>query len=509
MQHSLPERALSRRLLQRLLCAALTVVSAAAWAFDFEDVAREAALQAQQPYVAAPADAQLAALNYDDYRNIRFRAEHALWRDAGSDFRVHFYARGGGQTRELQLHEIVDGQVRDIRVPSEAFRNDAANGLVPAAGAAGWRLNFPLNQPGVSDELIVFLGASYFRALGAGLQYGLSARGLAIDTVGGPTGEEFPVFTRFWLERPAPGAREARFYALLDSPRAVGAYAFTVRPGQATTLDVRARITLRAPVAMLGIAPLTSMFLYGENQPVTGDYRPEVHDSDGLQLRGSDGEWLWRPLVNPPGVFVTSFAQRDPRGFGLMQRDRQFAHYEDLEARYEKRPSAWIEPLGGWGEGRVELLQFRAPLETHDNIGAYWVPAQLPAPGQAAEWAWRMHVGGAALADPPGAWVVQSRRGHGYRATAAAPQHLQFHVDFEGPALAGLAPDAVAAIASGNANVRVMSTTVQPHAANGGWRVTLDIERLDARAPVEMRMFLRSGERTLSETWSLALPPEA
>ena len=260
---------------------------------------------------------------------------------------------------------------------------------------------------------------------------------------------------------------------------------------------------------MLGSAPVTSMFVYGENQPVTVDYRPDVHDSDGLQLRGSDGEWLWRPLVNPPGVFVTSVAQRDPRGFGLMQRDRQFAHYEDLEARYEKRPSAWIEPLGGWGEGRVELLQFRAPLETHDNIGAYWVPAQLPAPGQAAEWAWRMHVGGAALADPPGAWVVQSRRGHGYRATAAAPQHLQFHVDFEGPALAGLAPEAVAAIASGNANVRVMSTTVQPHAANGGWRVTLDIERLDARAPVEMRMFLRSGERTLSETWSLALPPEA
>lgn len=496
-------------MLRFLLSVMLVLAAASARAFGFEDVAREAARVAAQPYQPVPVDARLAALGYDDYRSIRFRREFALWREGEGGFQVNFYPLGAGQARPLQLHEIVDGTVRPVDVPAAAFRNDASNGVVPAPGAAGWRLNFPLNRPDVSDELIVFLGASYFRVLGAGLQYGLSARGLAIDTVGGPRGEEFPVFTRFWLERPAPGATEARFYALLDSPRAAGAYAFTIRPGAVTTVDVRARVTLREPVAMLGIAPLTSMFQFGENQPLADDYRPEVHDSDGLQVRTAAGEWLWRPLVNPPGVFVTSFALHNPRGFGLMQRDRAFVRYEDLEARYDLRPSAWVEPLGDWGHGRVELLQFHTPDETQDNVGAYWVPAALPAPGEPLELAWRLHVGGEGLAPPPNAWVTQSRRGHGYRAAKPTPNQLQFHVDFAGPALDGLGPDAVQAVASANGNAGTLRAIAQPHAARGGWRVTLDVERLDVRTPLDLRLFLKSGDRTLSETWSYALPPES
>lgn len=501
------------------LCLAL--LAARALAFGFEDVAREAAAVASRPYQAPAADARLAALSYDEYRAVRFRPEQALWREAGLPFQVHFFPLGRGNVRPLRLHEVVQGEVRPLDVPASSFRNDGEAAGLPVAGAAGWRAHFPLNDPARSDELIVFLGASYFRAVGAGLHYGLSARGLAIDTVGGSAGEEFPAFTAFWLERPAPGARELRFLALLESPRASGAYEFTVRPGATTTVDVRARIHLRAPVAMLGVAPLTSMFLSGETQPSADDYRPEVHDSDGLQIALGNGaagpgggEWLWRPLVNPRGVFVTSFAATSPRGFGLMQRDRAFASYEDLETRYDRRPSAWVEPLGDWGAGRVQLLQFGTPDETHDNVGAWWAPDSLPTPGgPPLELAWRVHFGGEGLARPPGAWVMQSRRGHGYRdeKLPREREHHQIHVDFVGPALAdfaGRGADAVHVAVSGNANVRALRAIAQPNAVTGGWRVTVDFRRIDPKQAVELRAFLQAGERTLSETWAFALPPE-
>ncbi|MBI5721381.1 MAG: glucan biosynthesis protein G [Burkholderiales bacterium] len=495
-----------------LAASAAAFFVSGAGAFGFEDVAREAEALAARPYQPPAGNARLAALSYDEYRSVRFVPDKALWRDTGSPFQVHFLPLGRTFQQPLTLHEIVGGEARPIAVPASMFRNDGKAAGLPVPGAAGWRLHFPLNGPAYSDEVIVFLGASYFRAVGAGLHYGLSARGLAVDMVGGTT-EEFPSFTSFWLERPAPGAREMRFYALLDSPRVTGAYQFLVRPGATTTVDVRARIRLRAPVHQLGIAPLTSMFLTGENQPATDDYRPEVHDSDGLQVAlgpAAGAEWLWRPLSNPRGVFVTSFAATSPRGFGLMQRDRVFASYEDLETRYDRRPSAWVEPLGDWGAGRVQLLQFGTPDETHDNIAAAWVPDLLPEPGRPLELAWRVHIGGAGLAEPPGAWVVQSRRGHGWRDPKLPRPRgaLQFHVDFVGPALAGLPADAVRASASGNANVRALRAIAQPNAVTGGWRVTIDFERIDPKQAVELRAFLQAGERTLSETWAYALPPE-
>jgi glucans biosynthesis protein len=490
--------------------AALWASGAAA--FGFDDVAREAERLAASPYQPAPAAPSLAALSYDDYRALRFRPERALWADTGSAVQLQFFPLGRGNVRPLRLHEIVAGEVRPVAVPAADFRNDGTAPGVPVAGAAGWRAHVPLNDPARRDELIVFLGASYFRAVGAGLHYGLSARGLAIDTVGG-SGEEFPAFTAFWFHRPPPGAKELHFLALLDSRSATGAYEFRVRPGAATTVDVRARIYLRRPVAMLGIAPLTSMFLGGETQPAADDFRPEVHDSDGLQIAFAGGEWLWRPLLNPRGVFVSTFAADSPRGFGLMQRDRAFTSYEDLEARYDLRPSAWVEPLGDWGRGAVQLLQFGTPDETHDNIGAWWRPDPLPVPGRPLELAWRVHFGGAGLAQPPGAWVAQSRRGHGYREAGVPerrprPGHWQYHVDFVGPALAGLPADAVRAVASADGNVRGLRTIAQPNPVTGGWRVTVDFERVDPARAVELRAYLQAGDRTLSETWALALPPE-
>jgi glucans biosynthesis protein len=486
---------------------------AASCAFGFDDVAREAAALARQPYQAAPAaDAGLAALSYDEYRDIRFRPERALWRDAGSLFQVQFFPLGRGFSRPLRLFELSDGEVRALQVPAADFSvgaagSSAAGSVRPRAGAAGWRMSFPLNSPRQQDEVVAFLGASYFRALGEGQLYGLSARGLALDTVGG--GEEFPAFTAFWFERPAPGVREVRFYALLDGPRVAGAYQFVLRPGTDTVLEVQARLHLRAPVATLGVAPLTSMFLSGENQPMAHDYRPEVHDSDGLLIEAGDGEQIWRPLTNPKQAFVSSFALKSLRGFGLMQRDRAFTSYEDLEARYHRRPSAWVEPLGNWGAGRVELLQFGTPDETHDNIVAYWVPEQLPPIGTPLDLSWRVRWTLAGTAGPKQARVLQTRRGHGYRQAPLPPQRHQLHVDFAGPGLDGLDQAApVEAVASGNANVSLLHANAYPNPERGGWRVSLDFERIDAGQPVELRLQLRLAGNVLSETWAYALAPE-
>lgn len=511
-------RTLAHGLRRWAVLGAFLSLAGTALAFDLDDVSRLAAVAASAPYrPAPPADAATAALTYDAYRELRFRPERGLWRGKSSTFEVQFFPLGRSFTRPLRMVEIADGKVIPIVVRRSAFDTKGAWPAQPgdpAVGVAGWRMTHPLNGAEPRDEVIALLGASYFRAIGAGQGYGLSARAVAIDTVGGRA-EEFPDFTAFWLERPPAGAKEMTFYALLDGPSVAGAYRFVVRPGATTVVDVQARLYFRRSVAMLGIAPLTSMFLSGENQPVATDYRPEVHDSDGLQIHTAAGEWLWRPLTNPGSTFVTSFATASPRGFGLMQRDRAYASYEDLEARYERRPSAWVEPLGDWGPGRVELLQFHTPDETHDNVVAYWVPERAPQPGVPLDFAWRVHWAGDDAIAPPAARVVQTRRGHGYRRTPTADDHLQFHLDFAGPGLpkpgSASAADAepVTAVASGNANVRGLRAIAYPNPARGGWRVTLDFERQDAGQPVELRVFLRRGEQTLSETWSYALAPEA
>ncbi|WP_082521790.1 glucan biosynthesis protein G [Ramlibacter sp. Leaf400] len=488
-----------------------------------DSVAELARSRSTQPWRVPAADlpAELAALDYDGLRDIRFRPDQALGRDAGLPFETMFFHRGRYHPQPVRVHEVLEnGQVRDVpwrRTDYDYGKNTLSTQGWPDLGHAGFRVHYPLNNSAYKDELVVFLGASYFRALGAGQQYGLSARGLAIDTAGASGPEEFPRFSEFWIERPRAGATELVIHALLESPRATGAYRFVVRPGRSTVMDVSARVFLRTgvaqPVATLGLAPLTSMFLFGENQPRPGDFRPEVHDSDGLLVESASGEWLWRPLQNPDKPVVTSFAVPGVRGFGLMQRDRAFASYEDAEARYERRPSAWVKPVGDWGPGRVELLQLPTPDETHDNIAAYWVPARLPAPGEAIAFAYELHWQGDAPQRPPGAWTVQSRRGQGYqRAEQAAltAGQVQFVVDFTGPALDALPPDApVRVVANSDANGRIEQQLVYFNAASRSWRMTLRVRPIDPAQPVELRAFLQHGNDTLSETWTYIVLPDA
>jgi len=483
--------------------------------FDFDALARLAQERAQgAPTVSPPLPAQLQSIDYDGLRDIRFRPPRALWRDAQLPFETMFFHRGLYQREAVQVHEITPQGVRPVPYDSGDY-DFGKNAFQPQAwgdlGHAGLRVHYPLNSPQYKDELVVFLGASYFRALGAGQQYGLSARGLAIDTVGGASGEEFPRFTAFWLERPAPEARQLVVYALLESPRATGAYRFEVVPGAQTVMRVRARIFLRGPVATLGIAPLTSMFFFGENQPRAGDFRPEVHDSDGLMIASGDGEWLWRPLQNPARPTANSFSVRQLRGFGLMQRDRAFASYEDTESRYERRPSAWVQPVGDWGPGRVELLQLPTPDETHDNVVAYWVPAQLPAQGEPLDLSYEVAWQGDVQQRPPGGWATQSRRGIGYSRSDARTLagQVQYVIDFTGPALDALPADAaVQAVVTADANGRVLEQLAYPNPAGKSWRLTVRVQRVDPSQPVELRAFLQHGQHILSETWSNIVLPD-
>ena len=488
--------------------------------FDFESVTRLARERAAQPYRASSAKlpADLARLDYDGVRDIRWRPERALWRAEKLPFEAMFFHLGLNQTEPVLINEVTPQGVRHVRYDTADF-DYGKNAVRPQdwgdLGFAGFRLHNHLNSPSYMDELVVFQGASYFRALGQGQQYGLSARGLAIDTAGGSGGEEFPRFTEFWLVRPGAGATQATVYALMDSPRATGAYRFDITPGAQTTTTVHSRVFLRGgvgqPIATLGVAPLTSMFFFGENQPRKEDFRPEVHDSDGLMVATGEGEWLWRPLQNPKQALVTSFATNNPKGFGLMQRDRQWSSYEDVEARYERRPSAWVRPLHDWGAGRVELVQLPTPDETHDNIVAYWVPAQLPAPGQPLEFAYELSWQGGEQQRPPGAWVAQSRRGMGYmkQGAAALRQQVQYVVDFEGPALQALPEGAaVKAVVSSDANGRVLESNAYRNPATGQWRMTVRIQRAHAGRPVELRAFLQHDNHAVSETWTHIILPE-
>lgn len=500
-----------------LLAVAFFLAAAAAsdaCAFSFADVDRRARELSAKPYVkpASTLPKQLRELGYDQTRDIRFDPSRSLWRAQKLPFEVQFFHLGGIFDQPVRIYEVVDKEVREIVFDATDFnygKNKIDRSQIGKIGFAGLRVHFPLNvvasAPGYKDELVSFLGASYFRALGQGQRYGASARGLAIDTAE-RQGEEFPRFEQFWLERPVPGAKQLVIYALLDSRRVTGAYRFVIRPGEETATEVQSRLYLREPVAKLALAPLTSMFFFGENQRAPNeDFRPEVHDSDGLAIHAADGEWIWRPLVNPRRLLVTSFALTDPRGFGLMQRDRQFDRYEDLEARYELRPSVWIEPVSKWGAGRVELVQIPTPNEANDNIVAYWVPGAAPAPGTPLDFSYRVLWLKNTDRRPATGWVVQTRRGHGFQ-NASPNDSIKLTVDFDGPALRKVPVNAPLQADVSIANGQSLDLIVHRNDATGGWRMVLELRRQDREKPTEIRAVLRNGKDVLSETWNYIVP---
>jgi glucans biosynthesis protein len=477
--------------------------------FDFEDVVRRARdLAAADFDTASPALPEaLNKLDFDAWRDIRFRPDKAFLGANGSQFRLQLFHLGHLYRRPVTINTIRDGIAAPIPYSANLFdygRTKIDKPLPVNLGFAGFRLHYPLNSPKVFDEVIAFLGASYFRFLGRDQHYGMSARALAVEA--GTTNEEFPFFREFWIETPEPGADQATVYALLDGPSATGAYRFDLYPGIETAIEVSAELFPRKPNVKFGLAPLTSMFFIGEDDHrFNDDFRPELHDSDGLLIHSGTGEWIWRPLRNPVKPVVSAFLDKDVRGFGLLQRDRDFDHYQDLDLAYEMRPSLWVEPRGSWGEGRVELVELPTGHETNDNIVASFVPKDSPESGKDFSYAYRI-VAGLDLAQvSPNGRVLNT-----YQTVAAAlgsadppmPGSRRFIIDFTGGDLPYYAADPqLVEVVPSTSQGTITRSFIVPNAHTKGFRAIIDVQ-LEPGQSADLRAFLRTGSRALTETWT-------
>ncbi|MDB5542493.1 MAG: glucan biosynthesis protein [Devosia sp.] len=521
--YSIPTYQLGRRAFLKAAAAtaalltttSLTRVASAqesgAQAFDFDVLTAQVRAKAAETFDAsvAPLPKLFAGLNYDGYRKIQFDPAHAKWLDNNSGFQVQAFPMGWLFKEPVGVFEVANGQARPFGFSNADFHFfDNSMGVEAAAepfpGIAGFRINYPVNQPDKMDELVSFLGSSYFRALGRNNVYGLSARGLVINSwVSGP--EEFPRFSAFWLERPTEG-QPLVAYASLEGPSVTGAYRFEITPAsdaaQETVIDITARLFFRADIGEIGIAPLTSMFLFAEtNRAGFDDYRPQVHDSNGLLIE-RDGEVFWRALNNSDQLGNSYLWQNNPRAFGLYQRDRSFETYQDAGAHYERRPSARIEPVGDWGQGSVRLIEAPSKLEVDDNIVAFWIPTDPVKAGDEREFHYRL-IWGDLLPkkDTPLAYVVETRAGQGGVSGVANDEKLRkFVIDFSGGELDTMPTDAkldVIATASGG---EITSSALSKIAANGHWRLALDV-MIDGPGPVELKANIASTGRTLTETW--------
>ena len=472
------------------------------WAFNLDDVAAKAKDLAGQKFEAPKSNLPpvFRDMKYADYQKIRFLQEKAEWAKDKTPFKLSFYHQGMHFDTPVKISEITANKVEEIKYdPSRFDFGDVPHDAdtTKDLGYAGFRVLYPINKADKQDEIMTLLGASYFRVVGKGHRYGLSARGLAIDTAL-PSGEEFPRFREFWIEKPKPNDKHLVIYALLDSPRSTGAYKLTLRPGADTLVDVKSRVYLRDHVSRLGIAPLTSMYLFGPNQPSkVMNYRPALHDSEGLSIHAGNGEWLWRPLNNPKHLAVSNFSVENPRGFGLLQRQRAFSDYEDLDDEYEKRPSAWIEPKGDWGKGTVDLVEIPTADETNDNIVAFWSPEKLPEPGKPFEYDYRLRwtIKEDQLHSPELGWVKQTLRSTGdvkqSNLIRQADGTVAFLVDFIGPNLAALPADtAVRSQVSVGDNAELVENNLRYNPETKGWRLTLRLKVQDPKKSTEMRAAL-------------------
>ncbi|ATA23581.1 glucan biosynthesis protein G [Brenneria goodwinii] len=498
--------------------AVLSLSAAPAWAFTINDVAQQAEALAAKGFDAPKSNlpAQFRDMKFADYQQIQFNQEKSYWNSLQTPFKLQFYHQGMYFDTPVKINEVTATTVDEIKYSADYFNFGSVNHdpeTVKNLGFAGFKILYPINKADKNDEIVSMLGASYFRVVGKGQIYGLSARGLAIDTAL-PSGEEFPRFREFWIERPKPADKHLVIYALLDSPRATGAYRFVIYPGSDSVVDVQAKVYLRDKVGKLGVAPLTSMYLFGPNQPSpTLNYRPALHDSNGLSIHAGNGEWIWRPLNNPRHLSVSTYAVENPKGFGLLQRGRNFSSYEDLDDRYDLRPSGWIEPKGDWGKGKVELVEIPTADETNDNIVAFWTPDVLPEAGKPLEMAYRLRFTSneEQLHSPDIAYVQQTRRSTGDVKQSNLIRQpdgtIAFIVDFVGPSLKEMdeATPVTSQVSIGD-NGEVVENSVHYNPVTHGWRLTLRLRVKDNKQPTEMRAALVNGETTLTETWSYQLP---
>jgi periplasmic glucans biosynthesis protein len=478
--------------------------------FGYDDVVKRARELAGAPFDARipPLPDGLAHLDFDAWRDIRFKPDKALLNQGGGPFRLELFHLGHLYQRPVTVNVIRDGIPAPVPYAANLFdygRNKIDKSLPINLGFAGFRLHYPLNSPLVMDEVIAFLGASYYRFLGRGQRYGLSARGLGINSGIGQN-EEFPFFREFWIDTPEPGAQRAIVHGLLDSESAAGAFRFEIYPSQETTIEATATIFARRDLPTLDMAPLSSMFLLGKNDHrIADDFRNELHDSDGLLIHTGSGEWIWRPLSNPSEPALSTFIDKDIRGFGLLQRDRNFEHYQDLDLAYELRPSYWVEPRDNWGEGRVELVELPTTDESNDNIVASWVPKEPLETGKTISYGYRITALTNDARLTPGGRAVNTYRTHPRALGSAeplAPGSTRFIIDFSGGDLGYFGADpAMVEVVPSASNGRITRSFLTPNPHIRGFRAGIDVQ-IEPGQSCDLRAFLKSGNRALTETWT-------
>jgi glucans biosynthesis protein len=487
----------------------VTPEPAAAQPFSFDWLDSRMKEAAQAEYVPTPdAPEVITELDYDDYRKIQFDPKRARWADDGVLFRLHAFHPGWLYKQTVAVHEVVEGVQTPVDFSTDDFLyyDDLAPRVPHHAqlpGVAGFRLNTPLNRADMFDELIAFVGASYFRALARDSSYGLSARGLAINTgLGGE--EEFPRFSEFWLERPDAGQETVVMYASLDSPSCTGAYRFVIRPGAETVIEVTAKLHFRQDVEQLGVAALTSMFLFDEkNSHSFDDYRPQVHDSNALMVVRTDGDVLWRPLNNPPRLASTYLNEPNLQSFGLIQRDRDFVDYQDAGAQYQDRPSVLVEPMGDWGVGAIRLVEIPSDLEGNDNIVSFWVPSEKPRAGESREYSYRLRWGTLGTnRDGDRAWIVNTLAGQGGTSgvSGAKASLRKFVIDFDGGLMAGLPADAKMEPVVTLSHGQIQHVALSKIENTTKWRLVIDVDGENERL-VELVAHVAGYGRKLTETW--------
>jgi periplasmic glucans biosynthesis protein len=485
----------------------LTLGQAHPFSFDrLRGMARARAGSSYKP-PERPAQDIVRTINFDVAQKIHFRPEFALWANGPGPYPIRLFNLRETVREPVRINLISGDTARPIVYDPRYFDwgNTGLDKTLPRnAGFSGFRV---MNGRNVERDWLAFQGASYFRAAGSDDQYGLSARGIAVNTAVSSR-EEFPIFTNFWIAEGATPDSPVTVYALLEGPSITGAYKFDIRHGRGDVMDVHAELFARADIDRLGVAPLTSMFWYSENnRHQASDWRPEIHDSDGLCLWTGSGERIWRPLANPPGVQTNSYMDNNPRGFGLLQRDRDFENYQDDGAFYNRRPSVWVEPRGNWGEGAVQLVEINTSDEIHDNVVAYWVPKAKLGAGKSLSLNYKLY-----WQDPEPflpksvAHVVSTRRGRAGIAGSQGQPGYKFAIDFEGGPLADMPPrydlKPVVSLSRGRVtaaySIKVVGTK--------RWRAVFDAV-FNGREPVNIRCVLQQNGKALTETWLYQLFP--
>lgn len=440
----------------------------------------------------------LTRLGYDEYRDLQYKEDLAQWHGEGLPFELTFFHSGYIYPKSVALYNIADDDsVAPIVFSPELFdygpQAHLVDQLTEQVDFSGFHV-WHRDQENRLSRVGLFQGASYFRMVSSSSEYGLSGRTVAINT-SNPEPEEFPDFSTFWFRQPAPGDQNLIFYGLLESPSLVGGYRFTLTPGTPVRLHVEGSLILRQPVAELGLAPFSSMFWYGENSARRpADFRPEVHDSDGLLVSNSTGS-IWRPLANPPATRTDSLPGDDLDMFALLQRDRNYENYQDIEARYHQRPDAWVVPGSNMSAGELRLLEIESPHEYADNIALVWVPSATPEPGSVFEYDYDVYFG--EWADNALAQVVATRYGDSLRADGS----IEFVIDFDGGPLATMDTDTELEITSEIEGGEFIWQNIRKNPYNTTWRLNLRVAPDDDPNGVHLRARLQHQDEVLSETW--------